>query len=100
MAIRHSTIFSFLSRTSAAIRTAAMTSLQALLQGRLLAQNQLDQLLPDLLPKVIDSNQFTAHLSFIAANREQGNAYTERILNQTYNYTYRTNSKLDDSLNF
>jgi len=41
-----------LCRTAAAIRTAAMTCLQALLRGRLLTVEQLDQLLTDLLPKV------------------------------------------------
>ena len=41
-----------LCRTAAAIRTAAMTCLQALLRGRLLTVEQLNQLLADLLPKV------------------------------------------------
>ena len=45
------TLFYFC-RTAAAIRTASMTCLQALLRGRLLTAQQLDQLLVDLLPKV------------------------------------------------
>ncbi len=39
-------------RTAAAIRTAAMTSLQALLQSNLLAREQLDSFMSQLMPKV------------------------------------------------
>ena len=40
------------SRTSAAIRTAAMTCLQALFQIEGIQLELIDELLPDLLPKV------------------------------------------------
>ncbi|XP_064394922.1 dynein axonemal assembly factor 5-like [Halichondria panicea] len=50
-------------RTAAAIRTAAMTSLQALLQSNLLAREQLDSFMSQLMPKVIscldDDNRST-----------------------------------------
>ena len=45
-------IFVYIHRTAAAIRTAAMTCVQALLQGKLLSSEQLSLSLEDLLPKV------------------------------------------------
>lgn len=39
-------------RTAAAIRTASMTCLQALLQGKLFISEQLGQSIEDLIPKV------------------------------------------------
>jgi dynein assembly factor 5 len=54
-------------RTAAAIRTASMTCVQALLQGRLLTPSQLSLALDDLLPKVVscldDTNQSTRLVS-------------------------------------
>ena len=45
-------MFFISSRTAAAIRTASMTCVQALLQGELLSSDQLSAMLEDLLPKV------------------------------------------------
>ena len=40
-------------RTAGAIRTAAVTCLQALLQGNFLLENHISKLLPYLQPKVV-----------------------------------------------
>lgn len=68
-------VWCFLSlRTAAAIRTASMTCVQALLQGDMLSSDQLSASLDDLLPKVstVDTQILLLHnlVNYITTERE------------------------------